>query len=197
MTENPRDYAPSEADELRRVLTATPLLVELLVTVRALSLPDAYVAAGAIRSAYWSFRHGQSFSPRGMDVDVVFFDAALPRDADERLSAALLARGPCDVRWEVTNQAHVHDWYGERTGVAIAPLRSTRDGLKMWPETATCVAVRLDRDGKLDVLAPWGLQDLLALRWRPAPACPDPSAYVRRLEEKRVAERWPLVCVEP
>jgi hypothetical protein len=48
--------------------------------------------------------------------------------------------------------------------------------MRHWPETATAVAVRLDRDGVLHIAAPYGLEDLFGAVLRPT---------VRFVQEKR------------
>jgi hypothetical protein len=180
--------------QLSAVLLQSPRVMEVLRAVRALALADAYVAAGFVRDTYWAYRHA-AVHARDQDIDVVFFDPGSSPAADEALAARLAAALP-GVRWEVTNQAHVHTWYERYSGVAIARLASTLDGIAMWPEVATCVGVRLREGETLDVAAPHGLEDLLAMRWRPNPCCPDRAAYARRLTEKRIQQTWPRVDVE-
>ena len=46
------------------------------------------------------------------------------------------------------------------------------DALGFWQKTPTCAAVRLTRRGAIDVIAPYGLDDLFALHSRPTPAGP-------------------------
>ena len=60
-----------------------------------------------------------------------------------------------------------------------------------FPETASCVGVRLLSDDDLLVVAPYGLGDLLACVCRHNPARVPPDFYERRVAEKRWAARWP------
>ena len=181
-------------ESLETALRSAPAFLSLVRAVRELALPDAYVAAGVVRDTYWAHRHHRTHEGQA-DVDVVFFNPALAVEADAELEQALCALLP-GVLWEVTNQAHVHRWYEKYTGVRMAPLTSTLAGIAMWPELATCIGVRERDDGSLDVAAPFGVDDLLALRWRPNPHCPDRHAFARRLLDKRVTERWPRVAIE-
>ena len=81
---------------------------------------------------------------------------------------AQLTRQAPDLPWEATNQAAVHTWYAAYFGGGeVEPLSSTADGVATWPETATSVAVRLDDVDRLEICAPYGLDDLLGLVWRP------------------------------
>jgi hypothetical protein len=180
--------------ELSSVLLRSPRVVRVLRAVRQLRLSDGYVAAGFVRDTYFGDRHALERTEPQQDVDVVFFDPALPQSADHQLGEALASALP-GVRWEVTNQAHVHTWYEHYCGAKIVPLTSTVDGMAMWPEVATCVGARLRDDDALEVAAPHGLADLLAMRWRPNAHCPDRGAFARRLAEKDIRRRWPLVEV--
>jgi hypothetical protein len=64
--------------------------------------------------------------------------------------------------WEAKNQAAVHLWYPKRFGVDVPPFRSCAEAVGAFPETATCVGVRLPADVDLFVVvSPHGLDDLL------------------------------------
>ncbi|EAM1407083.1 nucleotidyltransferase family protein [Salmonella enterica] len=49
----------------------------------------------------------------------------------------------------------------------VAPNHCTEDAIQNWPETATVVAVMLNVNNQIDILAPYGLDDLFELRLRP------------------------------
>ena len=89
----------------------------------------------------------------------------------------------------------MHLWYPAKFGYEVEPLGSTADGVATWPETATCVGVRLERDDRITVVAPHGLDDLLGLVLRRNPTRVSVEEYERRLRTKRVTERWPRVRV--
>jgi len=170
-------------------------MTALSVVARS-DLPDAWIGAGAIRDVVWGQRFGHFDPAEVRDVDVAFFDPAelgRERDAAAQLALAALA----DLPWEATNQAAVHTWYHEYFGgPPVDPFRSVHDAVATWPETATCVAVRLHPDG-VEVCAPHGLTDLLRGVWRVNPARVTPDVSVARLRRQRVYARWPGVTVVP
>jgi hypothetical protein len=89
----------------------------------------------------------------------------------------------------------VHTWFaGYFGGPDIPPLATVHDAVATWPETATCVAVRLNPAG-LDVCAPYGLADLLDGVWRRNPDRVGVEQSVARLRRQRIAERWPGITV--
>jgi uncharacterized protein len=169
--------------------------LRVLDVAREVDAPDCWVGAGVVRDLVWDSR-GDGFDPvRVHDVDVAFFDLTdLSRDRDFAVEQALRARAP-DIPWDAKNQAAVHTWYCERFGVEVEPLRGVADAVATWPETATAVAVRMDAYESVEVLAPFGLDDLLDEVWRRNPRRVTEVAFRRRLERKQVDRRWPHVRV--
>jgi len=77
----------------------------------------------------------------------------------------------------------------------MEPLSSCADAVETWPETATAVGVRLLADGRLEVIAPYGLEDLFGLVCRRNPSQVTGDRYRARVEAKRIAGRWPHVRI--
>jgi hypothetical protein len=79
------------------------------------------------------------------------------------------------------------------------PYRSSADALAHWLETPTAVAVRLNRDGSLELLAPLGTADLLGLVVRPTPHARAHknrlAAYRERVARKNWPAKWPKMRV--
>ena len=180
--------------DLEDIVRSTPTLVTALEAARDVDSPDWLLGAGAVRTAVWDRLHG--FDPSGpTDVDVVFFDPIdLSSERDAQVEQALRDRAP-EIPWDSKNQAAVHLWYPERFGYEVEPLTSSADGVATWPETATCVGLRLDVRDRLSVVAPYGLDDLLGLVHRRNPRRVSVQEYERRLRDKRIAERWPNATI--
>ena len=183
-------------DELRALLRTSPWLCRVLAIVAALDLPDCWIGAGAVRDLVWDVRFGAGFDPANVvDVDVVFFDASdLSPELEQRAEAELAAREP-SVKWDVKNQARVHLWFEDRFGTPAEPLHSASDGVATWPERASAVAVRMDAQGEIEVLAPYGLDDLLDGVWRRNPVRVTEREWQARLDRKQPGQRWPAVTV--
>ena len=175
--------------DLEGHVRATSWLMRALEAARDVDAPDWLVGAGAIRDAVWDRLHGREPGPP-KDVDLLYFD---PR-GDSPVEEALRARCP-GLAWDAKNQAFVHEWYGARFGFEVEPLRSSADAVATFPETATAVGVRLEHDGRLTVVAPCGLDDLLGLVHRRNPRRVAVAEYERRLAAKGVAHRWPRADV--
>ncbi|HEX4489944.1 MAG TPA: nucleotidyltransferase family protein [Acidimicrobiia bacterium] len=183
-------------DELRAILHGSDWFCRVLANVAALDLPDCWVGAGAVRDLVWDVRFGAGFDPADIvDVDVVFFDGGdLSAEREEQAEAALRVADP-SVKWDVKNQARVHLWFEARFGAPAEPLASAFEGVATWPERASAVAVRLDGEDEIDVLAPFGLDDLLDGVWRRNPTRVTEREWQARLDRKQPGRRWPAVTV--
>lgn len=177
----------SQDTHLVRIIAADALRMEALRILRERDLMNGWIGAGFVRDAVWDVLHGRPPSPPMGDVDVLWFD---PQDASAERDRALelwFCEQKPTLRWSVKNQARMHLRNGDM------PYCSVEDAMRFWPETATAIAVRLDVDGEIEVNAPFGLDDLFALRLRPGPAFLSEKrrAFEQRIESKRWLMRYP------
>jgi hypothetical protein len=193
----PRDHGGHRRqNELTSIIQGSGWFMSLLGHAVAVGAPDWWIGAGVIRDLVWDQRFGSGFDPANVrDVDVAFFDPDdLSRARDHDIQAAFEAQDPTVV-WDAKNQAAVHLWYPARFGIEVEPFASVAEAVGTWPETATCIAVRLLTDGPLETLAPYGLEDLLDGIWRCNPKRVTSAEARRRLLAKDPARRWPRVRV--
>lgn len=182
----------SEIERVIEIVAREPLRLACLRAVHELGLPDAWIGAGFVRNAVWDALTGRVHDPRAHDIDVVFFDAALAREAraieaEQTLERTLAAELP-GLCWSVTNQARMAVLNGD------APYRDTADAVARWPETATAIAAQMKGERGIRLLAPHGVEDLFALVVRPTPAFSGkPDLWEERRREKAWQERWPEV----
>ncbi len=186
------------AGELAELVAGSAWLRAVLRTVAHLELPDCWVGAGVVRDLVWGTRFGTGFDPAIVkDVDVVYFDPVDLIRESELAAEGRLQRERPDVEWDVKNQARVHLWFEARFGTPAEPLHSTAEGVATWPELATCVAIRArgDEGDEVEILAPYGLDDLLDGVWRRNPTRVTDSEYRGRIARKHPELRWPRVTV--
>jgi uncharacterized protein len=177
------------------IVRTTPWLVRALEAARDVDAPDWLLRAGALRTKAWDRRHEPADPRPPADVDVGFFDPAdLSAQRDAAVEGALCARLG-ELAWDAKNQVAVHVWYPRRFGLEVEPFARTADAAATFPETAVCVGVRLERDGRLTVVAPYGLEDLLGLVHRHNPRRAPVAEFRRRLRDKRIRERWPPATI--
>jgi len=161
-----------------------------LRAVQVLPVP-AWIGAGFVRSLVWDALCDVRTDLD--DVDVLWFSEGTDGARDAALERMLASVLP-DVPWSVSNQARMHTHNGD------APYASVGHAMEHWPETATAVAVRLDEDGGVEVLAPFGLGDLWGRRVVPTPhmrtRADRRAVFAGRAVSKRWEKRWPGVVVE-
>lgn len=180
---------------LIELVRSSPMLMSALCAAREVDPPDWLIGGGVIRDLVWDHLHDPGRPASHKDVDLAFFDpVALGEDREQGVLAALSTLAP-DIPWDVKNQAAVHLWYPQVFGFEVQPLTSSADGVATWPKTAAAVAVRLLADDSIEVVAPFGLEDLFGLVWRRNPRRVTIDEYRRIIDSKPVATRWPKVQV--
>jgi uncharacterized protein len=189
-------FTPPRADQLvalRAIVVADAALMQQLAAVRSLGLAQWCIAAGSVRNRVWDHLHGHPGRHPPGDIDVLYFDAdALGAEAEAAVEARLHAALPGQP-WEAVNQAGIHAYTGDPQ-----PYASIAQALSRWVDPMTAVGVWLDAADRIGVIAPFGLDDLFALRVRPHLAAPRAAAiYRQRVANKRWTDRWPRVQVEP
>ncbi len=175
-------------DDIAAFLARQPHVLAALTAVGTIAMDDCWVGAGLIRNAVWDHLHGRPVRlVPDSDVDVVY--CAPERTdpaADLAIEGRLLALLP-GIPWSVRNQARMHAANGD------PPYRDVADAIRCWPETATAIAARL-RDGRVELLAPHGCGDLLAMIVRPTPAFSRKmDVFEARQARKNWRARWPLL----
>ena len=152
--------------------------------------PEAFYSAGVIRNLIWSIAHDQHYALSQTEIDVIFYDVEDESGFEQQHLAEILKQQFPENDWDVVNQAWVHQWYTTEDGASIPPLQSIQHALSLWPETATAVAVRLLENNALEIIAPFGLDDLfeLKLRWNAALVSHD--VFMQRMEEKQFLQKW-------
>ncbi|MDB5482989.1 MAG: hypothetical protein JWO83_4042 [Caulobacteraceae bacterium] len=179
-------------DRLKAILRASSTLMQVLTTARDIDLPDWLVFSGAIYQPVWNHLTGRASDHGIKDYDLGYFDQETSWDAEDavirRVAAAFSSSLGAQV--EVRNQARVHLWFEDHFGEPYAPLARTAEALERFAAPACAVGARLEQDGELTVVAPFGLDDVFAMRLRPNPRR-EPKGLAKIVASAR--SRWPEV----
>jgi hypothetical protein len=181
---------------LETILRATPDLMQVLTTVRSLNLPDWLVFSGAVYQPVLNHLTGRAAGYGIKDYDVGYHDAS---DTSYEAEDAVIRRvaaafePPLREMVEVRNQARVHLWFEGKFGEPYEPLLKTTDALSRFVSPLFAVGVRLEADERLTIVAPFGLEDLFAMRLRPNPLRPGVKGFDRTAAS--AAARWPEIVV--
>jgi hypothetical protein len=180
---------------LAAILVQAPGLMTVLRTARALDLPDWMVFSGAVYQPVWNHLTGRALEHGLNDYDLAYFDGSdLSWDAEDAVirRAAGAFDPPLREQVEVRNQARVHLWFEDHFGEPYEPLRYSAEALTRFVAPAFAVGVRLRADDGFEVFAPFGLEDLFAMRLAHNPARRSPG-FARIAESIR--RRWPEIVV--
>lgn len=193
-----RERSPdAQRRDLEAVIRADPDLMALLGVFRELALPEWRLVAGCLYQTVWNVLAERTRGTGIGDYDLIYFDDAdLSWEAEDRVVARVAAAtGSCVGPVQVRNQARVHLWFPEHFGVPYPPLASADESLRLYASEVHAVGVRLKDDGRLDVVAPFGLDDLFAMVVRPNKTLDNAASHARKAA--RVKSVWPEVTIVP
>jgi hypothetical protein len=188
--------AATQAEALRDIIRATPLLVDVLERLPQLNLPDTWLVSGAIYNTVWNHLTGRPPLTGINDIDLFYFDASdLSYEAEDRaikLADGAFAGLPLPV--QLRNQARVHLWYPDRFGEPYPALSSSRDAIDRFASLTHAVAARLDGAGEIELYTPFGLDDLFSFRIVPNRRMNNRATHEKKGERARSV--WPEIVVE-
>jgi len=183
---------------LEQIVRASPSLMTVLRGLREIAMPDWWVVSGGVYQTVWNSLTGRAPDYGIKDWDAIYFDPDTSWDAEDvwiRRAAAYFP-APLSDMVEVRNQARVHLWFEDKFGEPYAPLTSAAESLERFVCPAFSVGVRLEPDDSLAIAAPFGLDDVFAMRLRPNPVRGLARGWERTTSS--AAARWPEVTiVEP
>lgn len=172
--------------------------MQILHRVAELELKDWWIGAGFVRNAVWDYLHEKDVSTPLNDVDVIYFD---PRDysEDELIVKATTSEEKYErhlgkvmpgVKWSVKNQARMHYFHND------SPYASSEEALSHWVETATCIGIKINNSGKLELIAPYGIDDLVLLKVRPTKYfLNNLDEFYERIHKKKWIFLWPKLII--
>jgi hypothetical protein len=181
----------AQRDRLLGLIGADEGAMAVLALARSLDLPDWAIGAGFLRNRLWDALTGTRTCSSADDVDLLYFDRTDPEGRGEAAIEARLTALRPDLLWQARNQARMHLKNGD------PPYAGTEDAIRCWLETCTSVAVRLEPNDRMTLIAPYGLDDLFSLICRPTPAgLRRLPAYRARMAAKGWDRRWPRCRVQ-
>ena len=185
----------SRGDELEAIVRASPRVMAVLEGLRAVELPDHWLASGGVYQTVWNALTGRDPDYGIKDYDAVYYDPDPSWDAEDVWIKRVAARfaPPLSELVEVRNQARVHLWFEAKFGEPYAELHSAAECLERFVCPAFSVGVRLSPEGRFEIAAPFGLDDVFAMRLRPNPNRPLATGWERVTTSAKA--RWPQAMV--
>lgn len=163
----------------------------ILEVARTIDLPNWYVGAGLIRATVWDYLHGYPVASEIPDIDVAYCS----KERLEENELPKFTKLAPEFKWDLRNAATLHVWYKRDLGIEIEPMTSAEQDIASWPEYASCIGLRLLGEEETKLYAPYGIEDLMEMKWRRNADNPQITREVteKRLIKKRILERWPSV----
>ncbi|OBQ94756.1 nucleotidyltransferase family protein [Mesorhizobium sp. AA23] len=179
------------------IVAADPLLAKTLARVRELALPDWLVVSGALYNSVWNHLTGKPPGYGIKDVDLFYFDGT---DLSYEAEDAVIRRAAhhfegLTLPVEVRNQARVHLWYPAKFGQACPRYTSASESVGYFASKTHAVGLRFDADEALELVAPFGLDDIFSFRITPNRALDNQRTH--EAKGKRARENWPEISVVP
>lgn len=186
------------AVRLAAIIAGDRDLMLVLRRFAALELPQGWLVSGAIYQSVWNVLAGLPRRTGIKDYDLIYFDDTdlgwEAEDREIRRVAQVFADSGLTI--ELRNQARVHLWFEARFGTPPGPpLTSALASLRRYASIVHAVAARLDPRGCIEIAAPFGLEDLFAMRIRPNRALDNRATHKAKAERMRAI--WPGLEVEP
>jgi hypothetical protein len=185
----------TQRDALEAIIRGQPVLMTVLEGLRDMALPDHLLVAGAIYNQVWNHLTGRPDLTGVNDIDVFYFD-----DSDIGWDAEDKVIKDCDARFaglglplQVRNQARVHLWYEAKFGSPFSPLTSSAEMLGRYASRTHAVGARLDAADRMEIVAPFGLDDLFSFRMVPNPVLDNRVSHASK--GARAKAIWPELTV--
>ena len=178
----------SNQDQLLAFVETSPTIMSVLNSISRIS-DDLWLGGGSVRNVVWDILSNRQ--SQGHDFDVIYFDALDDSERREKeIEEVLRKRLPRVYKLSVKNQARMHLVNGEK------PVHSLKEAIENWPERATAIAIRLDAMNNLQIIAPYGCDDVLDMIIRPTPNHEiNRESFNRRLTTKDWQATWPQVRI--
>ena len=188
---------PKGKCRFEEIVRADPDLMRLLTAVRELQLLQWRIVAGCLYQTVWNVLTDKPARTGIKDYDLIYFDDSdLSWEAEDqvvRRVAGLLSDLPAPV--ETRNQARVHLWFKQRFGADYPALRSADESLTRYASIVHALGIRLETDDRLDIIAPFGFDDLFEMVIQPNKAIPNEASYAEKAARAKAI--WPEVTVVP
>lgn len=160
-------------NELEYVISAIKSnreLMDVLVFISTLHLPNYYIAAGAVFQTVWNYQDQVDLNYGIKDIDVIYYDnsnLSVDKDLDyyKKIKDYVDSRGySYDV--DVSNEARMHLWKEEKEGKKVLPYQSSEDAIRRWIATVHAIGVTYENN-EVKVFAPYGVSDIVNRVIRP------------------------------
>lgn len=159
-------------------------MMDILLVVKSLNLPDWWICAGFVRSKIWDTLHNFSVRTPIPDIDVIYFEPTNIDEVEEKRLEEMLRTLMPNIPWSVKNEARMH------IKSNMPPYSSSVDAISKFPETATALGVKLDDKDNVILTAPCGINDVVNLKVKPTSFFKEVKERVEIYEDRIAKKNW-------
>jgi len=166
------------------IIKSSDIVMKILYELREIN-EELYLGGGIIRNLVWDYLHQYKNVTPIEDIDIIHFDKINSAKAsDEKIEERLIKQLP-NFKLSVKNQARMHISNIE------AEYSDLQDAISKWPETCTAFILRINKEDKIEFIAPFGFNDLFRLIVYPTPHFFNKiDKYMERINRKNWGTIW-------
>ncbi|WDI42180.1 nucleotidyltransferase family protein [Bremerella sp. P1] len=178
-----------ESEEIiKEWISSDPIRMRALRLASELNLSDWCIAAGFVGNLVWDKLHKKETSTPLNDFDLIYFDPQNIASMNDR-QLELRLKNLTNQPWSVKNQARMHIRNKDR------PYTSTSNAMSYWVEIETAVGVKLSETGEIELVAPFGIENLFRNTITINRKRIKPADFYKRIESKNWLTQWPKLKV--
>lgn len=174
--------------ELLDLARNNPHFMDAVNILNKYRLPEATIAAGAVRNLVWDQKSGQPSSFLRDNIDIYYRD---PSESYEQsiTTQAEISQNNSLYLWNLHNIA-----LSSRHDDLIPQAKSINEAIAGFPEKCSAIGIQIDGNN-LTVIAPFGLVELFELEVNPSPSfekgMPKHEQYLQHIRFKHWQDRYP------
>ena len=180
-------------EQLEKLVSTNIEIQEIFKILRKFHLGHAYLCAGSIRTLVWNSLNQKPTNLVLGNLDI-FYNSQFETAEEHQVLNTQLNQTYSKYLWSLHNLSQVNPHTGHHQGG-----QTVLDGIATFPETASAIGINLDFQGKVTIIAPYGLNDLFEFRLQPTPNFATSQAkldlFTKRIERKQWLTTWPQVKV--
>jgi uncharacterized protein len=168
----------------------------ILERLPEIGLSDVWLVAGSLFQTVCNVLTGRAPDYGIKDYDIFYFDDDTSWEAEDAVIRRVTSLfSELGVAIEARNQARVHLWYPGKFGTVYPPVQCSTDAIDRFQSVVSQVGIQ-PAQGRYEVYAPRGLDDVWALTVRPNLG----TYFLPHLYDAKAAAwkaRWPELNIVP
>lgn len=180
-------------EQLEQLLINNSEINEIFAILRKFHLGQAYLCAGSVRTLVWNSLMQRKTNLKLGNLDI-FYNAQFESAEEHQVLTTRLNQSYSKYLWSLNNLSQINPHAGHHQNGQALP-----DVIAAFPETASAVGVNLDFQGKVSIIAPYGLNDLFEFKLVASPNFLTDSTklaqFHKRVERKNWLTIWPQLTL--